>query len=400
MKDVLFLSHAAGFGGAEIFMRDLILRSNSEGAGWEAAFLQDGPIAQELICEGIKVNLLPLDSRVLSLKRGSRLRDIFPAIYGLASSLKNISRLVNNYAIICANSQKALFLGALAARSRRKKFVWIMHDLLDDHSFSPIMRKAVVYFANYFCDAVVANSLATKAALISCGVDRKIISVIYNGFDFSDQVFNVDAKQLKMSIFGREKFDSSATVGLFGRVAHWKGQHVLIEALKEAPGIQAIIVGDATYQNQEYFTQLQKSIDLCGMRDRIKLLGFRSDVVDLIRLVDIVVHTSIDPEPFGRVIVESMAQGKPVIAARGGGVPEIIEHEKTGILVESADSKALARAILALVDNHEQFHRIGRAGQDAVRRKFRLEVTVASFRALFGSFSSPSSATTRVGLHS
>ncbi len=87
-----------------------------------------------------------------------------------------------------------------------------------------------------------------------------------------------------------------------------------------------------------------------GLANRAHFLGFRDDVPALMKGVDIVAHTSIAPEPFGRVVVEGMLAGKPVIAARDGGVTEIIDDGRDGLLVPSGDANALAAAIRQLAD--------------------------------------------------
>ena len=80
-----------------------------------------------------------------------------------------------------------------------------------------------------------------------------------------------------------------------------------------------------------------------GLGDRVHLVGFRDDIPDVMNAWDVVVHASVRPEPFGRVILEGMLLGKPVMATAAGGVPELIEHGRTGFLVPPGDAAALAR---------------------------------------------------------
>ncbi len=170
---------------------------------------------------------------------------------------------------------------------------------------------------------------------------------------------------------------------MFGRIAEWKGQHVLIEAIDRIPGLQALIVGDATYQDSAYFDRLRAMVDEKHLSDRVKFLGFRKDVPRLMAAVDIVAHTSIDPEPFGRVIVEGLALARPVVATRGGGVGEIIDHETTGLLYPPGDSAALAEALRSLITEPALAARLGADGRRAVMARFSIERSVQDLEGVF-----------------
>src|SRR4030095_17066617 len=105
-----------------------------------------------------------------------------------------------------------------------------------------------------------------------------------------------------------------------------------------------------------------------GMVCRTVFTGFRRDIPELIQLLDVVVHASVEPEPFGRVIAEGMAMGKPVVAAMNGGPLEIIRDGQTGFLVPSGDLEKLAHRIIGLLTDVSQAAAVGRNGrQDAVR---------------------------------
>ena len=110
-------------------------------------------------------------------------------------------------------------------------------------------------------------------------------------------------------------------------------------------------------------------------------LGQRDDVPALLRAADIVVHSSVYPEPFGRVVVEGMLAGKPVIAANAGGVPEIIINDGTGVLVTPDDSAALAAAIARVIDDPGRAAAIGAAGSAHARRSFTREAMIEGVRS-------------------
>jgi glycosyltransferase involved in cell wall biosynthesis len=108
---------------------------------------------------------------------------------------------------------------------------------------------------------------------------------------------------------------------------------------------------------------------------QLAFLGFVHDVENALAHLDIVVHASTVGEPFGQVIIEAMAAAKPVIATNGGGVPEILEHNVTGLLVPMNDPAALAEALRTLLRAPERAHEMGVCGRERVRHFFTIERT-------------------------
>ena len=384
MKKILFVTHAAHYGGAELFLRDMVIHADRSGRDWPIAFLAEGPLQKELLEAGLSAKTVSAGAQILNLKRGSSLRDALSALFSIYAVVSVLIREFQAYDIICANSQKSLFLAGLAARLARKPFVWILHDLVNDRSFSSAMRRALVFFANHMTSAVVANSQAAKAALVECGGRADKISVVYNGFDFAADFSGRATGSDRAALLTQAGLSAaSPTVGVFGRIAAWKGQHVLIEAVADIPDLQAIIVGDATYQDSSYFDRLKAMVADKNLAARIKFLGFRKDVHLLMSAVDIVAHTSTEPEPFGRVVVEGMAQRRPVVATQGGGVGEIIDHAENGLLYRPGDSAALAEALRSIIDDPAMASRMANEGHRKVTSHFSIQ---RSFDDLDGVF--------------
>ena len=164
-------------------------------------------------------------------------------------------------------------------------------------------------------------------------------------------------------------------VGIVGRLARWKGQHVFIEAAGKvvAAGYDAdfVVIGAPLFGEEDYEASLRQQAQNLGIADRVEFRGFRRDVVGELRRLGVLVHASITGEPFGQVIIEGMAAGLPVVASRGGGVPEIITHGENGLLTPMGDADALARALCSLFDDPALAQRLGRAGHAHVRQHFR-----------------------------
>ncbi|MGH7506551.1 MAG: glycosyltransferase family 4 protein, partial [Longimicrobiales bacterium] len=160
-----------------------------------------------------------------------------------------------------------------------------------------------------------------------------------------------------------------------GRLIPWKGQDYFIDALaevvREEPRVKALLVGDAgpTRQSREFEESLRQRVADRQLQDHVIFTGFRADVPGVMAASDVVVHSSCDPEPFGRVIVEAMAARRPVVATAAGGVPEIVEDGRTGLLVPLRDARAMADAIRQLICNPEAARSMGeRARTDAEAR--------------------------------
>lgn len=160
-------------------------------------------------------------------------------------------------------------------------------------------------------------------------------------------------------------------LGVFGRIIPWKGQDVVMRALAQVPSGIALFVGEE--EDGGYANQLRLLAAKLGIAERVRFLGFREDVPQLMRLVDCVVHASVDPEPFGRVVVEGMLAGRPVIATRAGGVPEIIEDGVNGILVPPGNPDELAEAIVRVLSDPVGTERLAQRGHARALELFNEE---------------------------
>ena len=164
-------------------------------------------------------------------------------------------------------------------------------------------------------------------------------------------------------------------VGHFSRLSHWKGQHVLLEALALCPPqIGAIFVGDALFGEEDYAQGLHEQVARLGLCARVRFLGFQPHVQSLMRVCNLLAHTATAPEPFGRVIVEGMLCGRPVVAAAAGGALEIIQHERTGWLAPPGDIAQLAKVLLGCYQDPALAAIVARQGQLVAQERFELSM--------------------------
>jgi glycosyltransferase involved in cell wall biosynthesis len=140
--------------------------------------------------------------------------------------------------------------------------------------------------------------------------------------------------------------------------------------------VHALLVGAPLFGEEAFASALQAQAAKTGVAARAHFLGFRADVPELMRASDAIVHASVYPEPFGRVIVEGMLAGRPVIATRAGGVTEIVDDE-TAVLVPPGDAGALARAIESLAADPVRAARFAARGAARARAEFSVAAMVS-----------------------
>lgn len=214
--------------------------------------------------------------------------------------------------------------------------------------------------------------------------DHGKIEMIYDGIDEHEiEVTNPDCLRREYGIYG----SGIVTVGIAAIFMNWKGIDVFIRAMKivkeACPDVRGFVVGDCLPGDSEYKELLFELTRELKVDDVVQFTGFRKDVYDVFSSLDVVVHASTSPEPFGRVIVEAMALGRPVIATALGGPLEIIEHGRNGFLIEPGDPVALAEAIIALVSDGRERERIGKNAVAHVNEHFRQEDAVRKIEAVY-----------------
>jgi glycosyltransferase involved in cell wall biosynthesis len=165
-------------------------------------------------------------------------------------------------------------------------------------------------------------------------------------------------------------------VGMVGRISHWKGQEILAEAaalvLRNHRDAHFVAVGSYFADESHYLQKLTSLISDLGLDGKFHLVGYRSNVTEVYRALDVFVLPSMKPEPFGRVTVEAMMQGRAVIATNHGGTVELIEDGVTGMLVPPSDTTALAAAIESLLVDRPMREKMGRAAALYAKQNFGL----------------------------
>lgn len=360
---IFFLDQSGKPGGAELCLIDIAKPYSHHAL---VGLFADGPFKDLLQQNHIPVEVLA--TQAIQVRKESSLVQGLKSLGQLAPLITKVIKKAREYDLIYANTQKALVVGALASFFSRHPLVYHLHDILSTEHFSQTNLRIAINLANRCASLVIANSQASKRAFIQAGGRSDIIEVVYNGFDpknYQTDEFDISKLQEKLGLQG--KF----VVGHFSRLAPWKGQHILIDALAKCPQeVTAILVGDALFGEQDYVQKLHQQVADLGLENRVKFLGFRSNIPQLMAACNLVAHTSTSPEPFGRVIVEAMLCGKPVVAAKAGGVMELVEHGLNGFLVTPGEPQELAQVIITCLQETEITATIANNAKTTASRRF------------------------------
>lgn len=361
---ILFLDQSGKPGGAELCLIDI---AKPYQKNCLVGLFADGSFKDLLEKNQIPVEVLT--NQNIQVKKESSLTQGLASITQIVPLINKVVKIARNYDLIYANTQKALVIGAIASFFSGRPLVFHLHDILSPEHFSQTNRRIAVNAANR-ASLIIANSQASKKAFIAAGGKADKVEVIYNGFDpqnYINQEYII--KQLRQTL----ELDDKFIVGHFSRLSPWKGQHILIEALAKCPPeVAVILVGDALFGEQDYVKQLHQQIDELQLQNRVKFLGFRNDIPQLMAACDLVAHTSTAAEPFGRVIVEAMLSGTPVVAAAAGGAVELVEPGINGFLTTPVNHQELTDVINTCLQDKQKTADIAQTARNTASQRFNV----------------------------
>lgn len=223
-----------------------------------------------------------------------------------------------------------------------------------------------------YVDHLIYISGAIAADHRRQGVAPERGTLIHNALDLAGYRARAAGAEQVRAEFGWN--DEVWLVGLVARVEAWKGQRILLQALArvraDLPQLRALIIGAPGPHSGAYWDELQQMTRDLDLSEIVRFTGFRSDAPRLVGALDVLVHCSTTPEPFGRVLIEAGALARPVIASNAGGVPEIVVDGVTGLLVPPGDPAALAAALRRLAADRALAASLGQAAQHHVAEHF------------------------------
>ncbi|TLU72537.1 glycosyltransferase [Lichenicoccus roseus] len=340
----MFLTHTGQIGGAEVCLLNVV-----NGFDSSVFLFKDGPLRQRLRDLGVHVELPRRQLDLQAVRRDRGILNALPVTGGIVALLGEIRRKAARYDLIYCNSQKSFVLGAIATTLQQRPLLWHLHDILDEAHFGHYQLRLVIRLANWRASQVVAPSRAVAEAFVAVGGRADLVKIVANGVKVSTHETGPNSRALLRRQMG---LPDGTLFGVFSRLSPWKGQHVALEALALLPGAACIIVGEALFGERDYVAGLRQQVERLGLLGRVHFLGHRDDVALLMRAVDVVVHPSIEPEPFGLTLVEAMFARTPVLASNTGAALDILDSGRFGTLVPPGDVAALAAALSRLLDNN------------------------------------------------
>lgn len=375
---IAILDHSPELGGAEVSILTLCRHLDKSRFRVTVILPSEGPFSRELVLRDISVKIVHLPPGLIRLKRGAPFKSFLSILAYLFHIKFFLFKLCvylkkNHFQLVVSNTVKAHLYGSFAAFFSSLPLVWRFHDLLSPDDFSPILVKGIIFFGKVFPKRILAVSKTTKDYLTQKGLKDEKIEVIFNGIDH-------EALGVKGGFSTiRKEFDIGAKarmIGCVGRLVPQKGQEFFLRSIPRVIRVYSdiffLIVGDMFHGEGVYKTELLKIIKENGLGDIVKFTGFRKDIGEIMRSLDILVFPSVAPEAFPLTLVEAMSLGKPVIASNIGGVSEVVDDGETGLLVEPRRPDQIAEKIHYLLSHPEEGIRIAQNAREEAERRASL----------------------------
>ncbi len=375
---VLFLITSSGTGGAENLFKELILRlDRSRFEPLLCSLRASGTMAREVEASGVPV---------LSLEMSER-----PHATEMIRAWSQLRRLFRDQSIdlVQTSLYRANVLASMAVQMSQDmpKIVTSQHSLAPLAGTLPILMTRQ---SHRLSDRVVAVSDAVRSYMIeSEGVPSERIVTIPNGVD-TERFHPIDRGEATQSLgLDPDRNSAEPIIGAAGRLTKVKGFDVLIESARllvdsgRRPRI--LIAGEGPEEHS-----LQSQIVEAGLGDRVQLIGLQAEMAMLYAACDVFVLSS-HREGSPSVVLEAMASERPVIATAVGGVPEIIEDGRSGLLVPPGEAEPLARAVAKLLDDEPTRQSIAARGRKRVVGAFDLDQITSRYEELYSDLVSPKS---------
>lgn len=378
---ILLLDTESSLGGAQLSLLDLAEGLQSLGHRVTVACPGPGDFSRRLQDQGTVVRFCKLNHRLFSPGTNSRLRVVSDGV-GLIPSAFTALRLLfwgrkQKIDMIHANDFKSALWVGLLGRTMGARTVWHGHVF---YRYGRLGRLAARP-----CDRVIVNSEAVRHSFLAGGIPASKVVTVYNGLDLKAFPPLADKSGPRAALGLPPRVP---VVGFVGRIAPRKG---LEELLRSAVQVGAaigdahfLIAGDEVFfdDNAGGKSAMEALTEELGISSRCHFVGFREDVPTVMAALDVLAFPSWE-EPFGRSIIEAMAVGRPVVASASGGVPEIVTHGVTGLLVPPRDPSSLAQALITVLRSPQQARVMGMRGREVVEERFSLRQHVEKIDALY-----------------
>lgn len=376
---VLFINHVSEISGAEESL--LILLDHLDRDAFEPILAcPSGSLAQRATEAGVRTVSLP----VTSFRRTHNPLTLSTYAVAWVAGANHLRKIIREHRpeLIHSNSAKAHVYAGSVARKAGIACLWHARDLRP----LPFPARNLCRSAN----RVIAVSDAVADFLAASGMSRPTVTRIYNGIDPEAWRARVSASDVRADL-GLD--DADRVLLMAAQYVPWKRHEDAVRAmphiLAREPNARLVLAGDDRFgAHPELGDQLRTLAAELGIDERVLFAGHREDIADLMNAAEMVLMPS-DAEPFGRVAIEAMALGKPVVGTRAGGLPEVVRDGETGLLVVPRFPESLATACLRIMENTSLARSLAEGGRRRVEECFHIRSTVDETQALYESMLHP-----------
>lgn len=366
MKNVLFIHSSSELYGSDRSLLNIVKNINKERFSITVILPCYGPLVEEM--EKVAgVDVIIYEVAVLR-RKNLNFFGLLKYFTSFFSSILFVKKIIRDKEIDIVDTNTAVvFPAAVSAKICGVRSIWHIREIIK----SKFENKIISFMMNKFADVIVANSISTGRAL---EVNQDKVRVVYNA---------VDEKDTASHIVQNKNF----VVGMAGRINRWKGQRLFIEAaelvINSYPDTIFKIAGDA-YEGEEYLkTDIEKYIHEKGLEKNVILEGQVDDMDSFYGQLDLFVLPSIQPEPFGLVVIEAMEFGIPVVATNHGGPTEIIRDGIDGYLVDYNRPNEMATRIMEFISDRNKKIKFGESGKRRKRKLFSVDAMVKKVESVF-----------------
>lgn len=380
---VTLLSGSGALGGAERSLLDQAMSVRRARPSWSLSLLAptSGPLVESAAALGIEARVVPLGEALSNLGeshagtaagRAGLAVQAASVTLPLLSYVRRLRRAIGSLApdIVHTHGIKAHLLGAWA-NPARAAVVWHLHDYVGRRAATGLLLRRSLRR----CRGIVAVS-ESVAADVRVTLGQGIpIATVPNGVDLDRYQPEGPCLDLDALAGLPRPATPILRVGLLATFSRWKGHATFLEAFArlDDPSVRAYVIGGPVYQtahSQVDLTDLEAQVARLGLTGRVGFTGFVSHPDEALRALDIVVHASTDPEPFGLVIAEAMACGRALIVSDAGGAHELFTPAVDALGHTPGDAESLAVRLRELIRDPHQRAALGRAAVDTARRRF------------------------------
>lgn len=381
---ILFYNHTGQVSGAERVLQMILTRVDRECYDCVVACPEKSRLIGLMNDAGQRTRGL----RLLEARFTWRPDRLVRYLLSFAQVIRDGRALVKEEApdVVHANSIRAGIVMASATIGLPVPVIWHAHDILPRHPLSTLVRLFAAASSRNRILAV-SNAVAERfrGNVLKPFAKRVPIRVVHNAVDLEKFQPNKTAGSEARARLGLT--NAQPVIGIVGQLTPRKGQLELIETFaevaRELPKAVLLVVGEPLFnRDQEYAEQLQEAAASLGIGDRIKFLGARNDVAQLMQALDALVVNSHE-EPFALTVSEGLASGIAVLATAVGGTPEMISDGDNGCLVPRCDNEALARTLVTLLQDDQYRAQLGQNARRSAIARFSIDRFIREIDSLY-----------------